>query len=305
MALLMTQVDLSKLTESAHLIVWIWIFVALLFEMLGYVIDTVKWQYLLKSQAILLPFKTLLNFRWVGQFFNNFLPSNIGGDATRIVDLSRITKRVPDAISSVVMGRITSVFALIPLLIIFSVIGWERIPLKVVGIALCGLIGIALVFIALFWWENSSNFILKIGDKFFPSSFFNSLKDCFKSVQTYKKSPRVLINSLWISVLYQLCGILLMVFIFKALSVEMSFISVALVLPIVATLMMIPLSINGLGVQDVSLVYFFGLFGVPIESLLLASLLLHGVRIFGSLIGGLIFLFRKKVSAPLHPQQQV
>ncbi len=48
--------------------------------------STWRWQLLLDAQDVKLPGRTLLGSFLVANFFNNFLPSNIGGDVIRIRD---------------------------------------------------------------------------------------------------------------------------------------------------------------------------------------------------------------------------
>ena len=50
-----------------------------------------QWRELLSVQEIRLPIRTILTLYLVGVFFNNFLISNIDGDAIRIYDLNRLT----------------------------------------------------------------------------------------------------------------------------------------------------------------------------------------------------------------------
>src|SRR5262249_57193363 len=45
-----------------------------------------RWYVLLKAQHIAVPFGTVVQSYLVATFFNNFLPSNIGGDVVRIRD---------------------------------------------------------------------------------------------------------------------------------------------------------------------------------------------------------------------------
>ncbi len=49
------------------------------------VISVIKWRLLLKAQGFSLRWRDLWQVYWVGLFFNNFLPSSIGGDAMRVM----------------------------------------------------------------------------------------------------------------------------------------------------------------------------------------------------------------------------
>ena len=70
-----------------------------------------KWFILLKAQAIEIPFLELLSYTFVGVFFNNFLPANVGGDVMRGYGLARYTDRTADAAVSVVVDRFVGLIA--------------------------------------------------------------------------------------------------------------------------------------------------------------------------------------------------
>ena len=51
--------------------------------------SAVRWGVLLRAQHVRLPFSFLTQSFLVATFFNNFLPSNIGGDVVRITDTAK------------------------------------------------------------------------------------------------------------------------------------------------------------------------------------------------------------------------
>src|SRR6185295_12439481 len=50
-----------------------------------------RWRLLLEAQGLPVPLRSLASSYLVAGFFNNFLPSNIGGDVIRVRDSSRLT----------------------------------------------------------------------------------------------------------------------------------------------------------------------------------------------------------------------
>ncbi|MCX7670441.1 MAG: flippase-like domain-containing protein, partial [Anaerolineae bacterium] len=67
---------------------------ALLFYLLAIAVNAVKWLVLLRAQGVRVPFGELLQMQFVGFFFNNFLPANVGGDVMRGYTLARYTDRL-------------------------------------------------------------------------------------------------------------------------------------------------------------------------------------------------------------------
>ena len=56
------------------------------------VIGAMRWRLLLVSQGVPTPFGFLVRSYMVATFFNNVLPTNIGGDVFRIKDAARYTE---------------------------------------------------------------------------------------------------------------------------------------------------------------------------------------------------------------------
>src|SRR5581483_2208472 len=76
------------------------------------ILGAVKWQILVKAQAIDTSLGALLSFSLMGLFFGNIMPSNIGGDVVRAYDLARVTQgRAEAAAISVLVDRLMGLCA--------------------------------------------------------------------------------------------------------------------------------------------------------------------------------------------------
>src|SRR5207249_4614095 len=65
----------------------------------------IKWGILLRAIGIPVATPRLLAYQWVAEFFNNFLPAQVGGDVMRGYALASDTNRVADAAASVLIDR--------------------------------------------------------------------------------------------------------------------------------------------------------------------------------------------------------
>ena len=72
-----------------------------------------RWNLLLKAQHIEITLRSLLGSFLVATYFNNFLPSNIGGDVIRISDTARHANSKTLATTVVLMDRILGLIALV------------------------------------------------------------------------------------------------------------------------------------------------------------------------------------------------
>ena len=60
-----------------------YLLLALVLFVIAVITNAIKWYILLKAQGIPVPLRALINYTFVGFFFNNFLPANVGGDVMR------------------------------------------------------------------------------------------------------------------------------------------------------------------------------------------------------------------------------
>ena len=94
---------------------------------LGIYFLVLRWQILLKTQNIKAPMSFLFGSYLVGYFFNNFLPTSIGGDVYRIYDTSKLKNSSGmKAASIVLMERTTGVMSSIIYLVFALSVGFLR-----------------------------------------------------------------------------------------------------------------------------------------------------------------------------------
>lgn len=68
-------------------------------------ISALKWGVLLRAAGMAVPLGRLLSYQWVAEFFNNFLPAQVGGDVMRGYAVASDTRRTADATASVLIDR--------------------------------------------------------------------------------------------------------------------------------------------------------------------------------------------------------
>ena len=92
-----------------------------------------RWRLLLRIQTVDVGLGTLTKSFLVATFFNNFLPSNIGGDVVRVADTAPFTGSKTLATTVVLIDRILGLIALLVVAAAASVVAW-RIGLRLQGI---------------------------------------------------------------------------------------------------------------------------------------------------------------------------
>src|SRR5438876_579861 len=72
-----------------------------------------RWWLLLEAQDVDMSFQSLFASMSVALFFNNFLPSNIGGDVVRVADSARVTRSKTLAATVVLADRTMGMMGLV------------------------------------------------------------------------------------------------------------------------------------------------------------------------------------------------
>src|SRR5262249_39093986 len=87
--LFLFKVNLAKTGAEIRNSIPQWILLAGALHIIGLLLSAYRWQILLAAQHIEAPFWDLLKSYLIGGFFNNFLPTRVGGDVYRLIDSKR------------------------------------------------------------------------------------------------------------------------------------------------------------------------------------------------------------------------
>ncbi|AFQ43417.1 lysylphosphatidylglycerol synthase transmembrane domain-containing protein [Desulfosporosinus meridiei] len=266
-----------------------WLAAAVGWIVLAMVVSTVKWHAITKALGLKLSYRELWRIYWVGIFFNNFLPSSIGGDALRILWAAKLSGDSPGATSSVVIERIlaTTGLALLGLLGCMFVDNPDQ---KLIFL-FCLLIILTAGLLALVIGGKAPKFILASQNKlclFLAGMTKHGLKA--------KKNPLILVSALGWSVIFQLCIVGTNYALFQGLSLNMIDVFKSVyVIPATSVASMLPLGINGYGLREGAYVMLLTPFGVPKAGAFSASVIFAFLVSACSLWGGWIwFTSREK-----------
>ena len=108
----------------------------------------------------------------------------------------------------------------------------------------------------------------------------------------YRKNKKILLITYIISIIYQIAMIIMVYLLALSIDIDISFSYYLIFLPLIWLIIMIPISISGIGVREGAFVYFFTQIDVPKENSLLLSLLFFSQTIIVGLVGGFVYLIR-------------
>jgi uncharacterized protein (TIRG00374 family) len=267
-----------------------WLLAALITMMIGVVIRAYRWQILLDAIGVFVPLLELTNIYFIGFLFNNLLPSGLGGDAIRMVELRRYSERTSDAVTSVVVDRFLGLSALQAIALMALLPNWDAVPPAVayftVAIFLGGLVmGYLLINRALYLKLRAS---LGLFRRLTDIKWVGSLAESF---QRYPLSA--LGRAYLVSFLFNISLVAMNVFIGLGLGAQVSLAQYAIFVPITSIILLLPISFAGLGVREETYRQLFTQAGVSQEIAVAMSLLVYAIgNICTGLIGGVIYLLR-------------
>jgi uncharacterized protein (TIRG00374 family) len=273
---------------------------ALVLYVLAVITNAVKWHILLRAQGIPVPLSAVTNYTFVGFFFNNFLPANIGGDVMRGFGLARYTEQSAEAAVSVIVDRIIGLLAFMFTAVVAALIAVNVVPsgeanealaenlTQIEVVAVLGMFVIIAAF-AVMLSHRLRQLIGRIVTRFFKPllPLYQRISDAFGA---YRHQYGALLWAFAVGVGTVLLTGILDIAIVAGLHGEIPPIYIFLLNPIIAIALIVPISIGGLGTGSVLYVYFYGLVGVPEALAFALSLIKQAVVYLGSLPGGVLWL---------------
>jgi len=269
-----------------------WYLLAFGIFLLNIVIRSYRWTILLHSLNDRPPFRRLLYLYFVGFFANIFIPTGFGGDVVKVVSLRQRYGRGTEALSSVIMDRLTGLLG--TSLIALVALTWNTLNQTTAIDLPTGLwlaifaisFGIPAGFLLIRWTDLVGTATTK-----FPAISKAPLYDRFaRLVDTVHRYPfPTLLKALLISLPFTINLVLIQYCISRALGVEVPPILFPLFVPLIALINLIPISFNGLGVREGVYLFLFVPAGVAPEEAIAMSLAYYFLRVGAGIIGGLLY----------------
>lgn len=286
LALIATRIDLTALRDAFGTLRWGWVIAAALVVYACVLISAVKWGVLLRSRGRRLLLGRLIRHYTVGFFFNNFLPTSVGGDVVRAWEAGRDLDDIPEAAASVVAERLIASVGLA----LTAALGLPFVhggPQAYVAVVIVFVVGIGLA--GLFLVPSLSERIVRsaMGSRFEGVAGWvgRATRSTGEMLRARGSAAIVLALSVGFQVLVAAVNWCL----FRALGASVSLAECVVYTSVVSAVTMVPVSISGHGVREAGYVYFFGLAGVPDAVAVTASLMFFATVAVCTSPGALFF----------------
>jgi uncharacterized protein (TIRG00374 family) len=243
-----------------------------------------KWHLLLKVKDKSISLFSAIKTYYIGTLAGFFLPTTVGGDMIRVLKLRSEKKSGTDVLSSVIMERMLGFIAsaiVAPIAALFLISFLELDVWRFLWIA-----GAFLFFFIVLIVISLSGFLVRKIDrskKLSKNILFGKFKKLYLSYVEYKNHKGLLAAFLILSILEQMMPVIGNYLACRALNLSVPFVYFLLIIPLIQLISRIPISFEGIGVNEGLLVYFFVLLGLSKTGAFTIGLLGHIALIIAAL----------------------
>jgi uncharacterized membrane protein YbhN (UPF0104 family) len=271
--------------------------VALAIYAVNMIASTWRWHLLLSAQEVNLRRRWLLGSFLVASFFNNFLPSNIGGDVIRISDTARAARSRTLAATVVLMDRVLGLMALIFVAAVGAsaagAVHPAALPIWPIWLWAGLLAGAAASAPAVLAPVGFSRLLQPLA-VFHPEWVGSRIDTLIEILTRFRARPGTLARCFATAVFVQGTMVLYYFAVTYALHLNVALSDIAVIVPISFVVQMLPVSFGGFGVREATFSIYFSRIGQPIESAIAMSLIGQALIILFSLTGAAVYISRRK-----------
>jgi len=250
-------------------------------------VASIRLKLLIEAQNIVITLKEAVSLTFIGYFFNNFLPTSIGGDVVKAYYLSKKTNKKAGSYASVFVDRVIGLFTMI--FMAFTALFFVEE----------GVVDSTLKYIIYAITLGSMIFIILITNKSLAQKFSfllflinpikEKLKKVYEVIHQYQYQKTLMLKSFLISFASQLLFFASLGVLALSIGSRIPIKDIFIKMPIVSMMSLLP-SINGLGLREGSTVVLFGPI-IGTDKAFAMSILWLLVLLCVSMIGGLIYAF--------------
>lgn len=280
--LIFRSIDVKELLATYKDIVPRLLMLGIIFQLLSTTLASFRWYLVMQPLGYEQSFGFFLKSYFKGSFFNQGLPTSIGGDAIRVLDVARLGERKRDAFVGVFIDRVLGLVGLLLLNFVVNLFNPHLLPpglfLAINLLIGLGLLGFVVLYLLQLWhvlarWRLS-RFLLRISEH----------------LSVVLNSPKQALVQLLLSVAVHFLSLLAIFLIGRSVELDFSLVTYLVLVPPALLLTLIPLSLAGWGIREGALIGLFTLLGADQVTVLSMSILYGIVLIVASLPGLVVYM---------------
>ena len=259
-------------------------------------ISSVKWSLFIHERGIQISQLRLFKLYLIGKFFNNFLPSMVGGDVARIYLLGQLMNSHSRSFASVFLERATGVVGLTLLAAGFALANPEILSNRIILLAITAAVfGCAVALVLFYCPFVLLGAVARFGRLPLIGSLSRKVEQVVHHITYFRHRQRLLLLSLAYSFgFYLLAGMNVYV---ACLSIGLApeLAEILAVTPVILLLTMIPVSPNNIGWWEWCFSILLVDAGATMAEGLAVALTIRASTMVMSVLGGLLFLQQRFV----------
>ena len=238
------------------------------------------------------PLRTVMRIFFVSTFVGTFLPASVGGDAVRAYGLSKEGVEGVEAVASVLMDRLLGVVSILIVAIAGAILARDLIDIRALFPALALLTVLSAGALTVVFSPRAAIAAARFL-AFLPRGRETGTR-LVTAIQRYSTLHLPMANVLLCSIAVQVLRVLQTYCLGLALGMAVPLGVYFALVPIILLIVLMPITINGIGTTQAAFVWLFGRAGVASAPAFALSVLFLAIAVVGNLPGGLLYLFGGK-----------
>ena len=290
-AVILWKIDARAAGAAVATADWRWLSAAVALVLVDRALNAYRWLVLLRPLAAgaSLRLSDVLRVFFVSTFVGTFLPGSVGGDAVRAVALSRHGVTMADSVASVFVDRVLGTLSI--LLIAASAVWFAppSIPDWLAPLTVALAVASAAVVVAGLFSDRVERLATGLLGRFTRGKLHKGGTSLLHSLRRYAHSTGALWNVLVSSAAVQALRILQAWMLGLSLGIDPGLTAYVVYIPVILVVMLLPISISGIGTSQAAFVWLFGLAGVASADAFALSVMFVALGAVGNLPGGILY----------------
>ncbi len=253
-AFVLARISLTEITATMDRPRWGYLLLALAVYGLSAVGGAVQWSWILKAAGIAAPGREIRRIYFIGLFFNNFLPANVGGDAWKIIDLGRRQQRRLGVFCATLLDRLIGLGSLALLAVVMLVAAsLAGIPLPAVSLVMLPVLALLGGVIALLLSRRLGILLDAVLRRLRLAGLADRVARITGELALYRPRVRWLQGVFLFSVLVQGLRMATHLVVAFGLGFDLDvsqMVQLLVLIPLLAVTLTLPVTINGIGLRE-------------------------------------------------------
>jgi len=234
------------------------------------------------------PASAVMRIFFVSTFVGTFLPASVGGDAVRAYGLSKEGVRGVDAVASVLMDRLLGVVSILVVAVAGAFLARDLIDIRALFPAFALLMVLCAAALAVVFSPRAAAMAARVL-ALLPRGRETGER-LVAAIQRYASLHLPMANVLVCSIAVQVLRVLQTYCLGLALGLAVPLGVYFALVPIILLIVLMPITINGIGTTQAGFVWLFGRAGVASAPAFALSVLFLAIAVVGNLPGAALYL---------------